>query len=772
MPQQILTATENNFTRGLVTEYTGLNFPENAATAASNCEFTLIGDVVRREGINKEISGSTFAQSSGTAESTFQWNNPGGDGSSKLLVRQINDSLYFYDLSAVTFASPISTNQLSTVISVSANVVVGQSYDSTKECQFASGNGYLFVYHVSCEPFYVTFNPITKALASGIITVQIRDFAGTIDGLAVNLRPGVLSDPHLYNLQNQGWTQGSAWNANSSDSVNGTTLIVGNSQSWQVASGIGGITNGQVVTITGRLGGTGLFWNGSGTVVGYSGTTLTLNITAASTNDTFGIGLNVWNFSPSNTGYINTWHTAEGNYPSNADVWWYFKDTTNVFNPSTTQPNVTLSTGNAPQGHYILNAFNINRAAISGVASLTTVSTNVRPSTGCWFQGRVWYTGVNSSQAAASDVNFYTWTENIYFSTIVNAPADFGVCYQQNDPTSELLNGELPTDGGVINVVASGIIHKLWPIANGLIVFANNGVWFITGSQGIGFAATDYTITKISSVKTLSSKSFVDVMGLPYFWNEEGIYKVVTGQSGSLSVEPITVGTILSFYNNIPSASKKYVRGDYNYVDYVIQWTYRSTQETGINDRYNFDTILNYNVYNKAFFPYTISTGGNNQYINGVNYITYPSQNINVPTPVFKYTYSDGSNNKGIAEEYDTTFVDWGSSNYVSSFTTGYKLPGSGLKRMLIPYIYVYSRNPGYLAYYIQGVWDYATSGNTSKISTKQFSEIFDSNTGFVFKRHRIRGRGMALQLQFTSVDGQPFDFVGWALYDNVNTGV
>ena len=41
-----------------------------------------------------------------------------------------------------------------------------------------------------------------------------------------------------------------------------------------------------------------------------------------------------------------------------------------------------------------------------------------------------------------------------------------------------------------------------------------------------------------------------------------------------------------------------------------------------------------------------------------------------------------------------------------------------------------------------------------------------------IARRHTIRGRGLVLQLQFTSVDGQPFDIMGWSAYETVNTGV
>ena len=148
--------------------------------------------------------------------------------------------------------------------------------------------------------------------------------------------------------------------------------------------------------------------------------------------------------------------------------------------------------------------------------------------------------GLDASQAATGDENFYTWTENIYFSQIVTSINQFGYCYQANDPTDENYFNLLPDDGGVIQIQGCGAIHKLFPIQNGMLVFADNGVWFITGSQGIGFTADDYTITKISAVRVISNTSFVDVLGMPFFWNEEGIYMTQQTQNG-IQIEPLTV---------------------------------------------------------------------------------------------------------------------------------------------------------------------------------------------------------------------------------------
>ena len=90
MPSQVLSAVENNFTKGLITEATGLNFPENAATSADNCIFTLIGDVTRRQGMDLEPNGVYITSTNANQANTcYKWTNVGGDGQTEIVVRQV-----------------------------------------------------------------------------------------------------------------------------------------------------------------------------------------------------------------------------------------------------------------------------------------------------------------------------------------------------------------------------------------------------------------------------------------------------------------------------------------------------------------------------------------------------------------------------------------------------------------------------------------------------------------------------------------------------------
>lgn len=772
MPRQPNVSAENNFIGGLKTEFTGLNFPENACTDTDNCIFNRIGNVTRRLGIdfetNRTSAGIDFT---GYAQSSFKWDNAGGDGNVKLLAKQVGPKVYFYRYSNATIANPISHQLLASTINLTDFKASGTTtVDPAKECEFAAGNGYLFIFHPNTEPVACIYE--AGVITGQSVLIKTRDFEGLVEvGIADDFRPPGMSTQHDYNLRNQGWTATPAWTATST-TIMDTGLGV---HTWIVQAGLP-IAPGNLVTIVGTfLFGSEPIFNAymSGTVNAYVGTSLQLNITSSSN---VGSTANSWTFALVGTGKVTTFQTAVGLLPSNSDVWWNFKNASNVFDPANTAANVTLATAPAPKGAFILDAFNQDRTSISTVPGIAIVSTGgVRPSTGTWFQGRIWYSGVNAAG----------FSESIYFSQIVEVKGQFGKCYQVNDPTSEERFDLLPSDGGIIRIQGCGRIFKLFPIQNGMLVFAANGVWFITGSQGIGFTANDYTITKISSIQTIASTSFVDVQGLPVWWNEEGIYTVSPAQQGGgpseriagLSVTSLTLPTISSFYEEVPLTSKRYARGDYNPLTYTIQWTYRDSEETDVTSRYQFNRILNFNTSIQAFYPWTIATSETAPHVNGVVYIVAPGGSTS-PDPTFKYitSYTSGIEQITFSEEIDTTYKDWETQiigiDYTSSFITGYKLHGAAQRKFQPTYVYMYSNNEENTAYRIQGIWNYANSGNSGKFSAIQQVEIEVENFDKIFRRHKIRGHGVVLQLKVLSVTGQPFDIMGWSIFETINASI
>lgn len=702
MPQETGIVVENNFINGLITEATGLNFPENAVTETYDCEFDLDGSVYRRPGFDLEANYTTKdIDRENVAIATYLWKNVAGDGSVTILVIQVGNTLYFYETDGTGI---FSTGAQSTTVTLTP--VGGAPVITTTEAQFSDGNGYLFVTHPYCDPVRVAYDIAAHTASGTTLNIKIRDFEGALaDPNAVDSRPtttlGTMDVSHKYNLYNQGWN--------------------------------------------------------------------TTNLTA--------------------------WDTAQTTMPSNADVMWRFKDSSNNFD-ATTPSIARVNAGNtpAPKGHYILNLANQDRATASGITGVASTTTSYhRPSVSAFFTGRVFYAGVN-----------YTgFNSNIYFTQIIERLDQYEKCYQVNDPTSEDLFDLLPTDGGVISIPEAGTIYKLFTMPGGLCVFAANGIWFITGSQGIGFTANDYSVQKIANVATLSASSFVNVQGAPCWWNSEGIY-MLSGQGNIPQAQNITFNKIQSFFDGIPVPSKRFARGFYQPLTGVIRWIYRSTATSTLTKLYEYDRTLSFNTKTNAFYPGTISDS--DVKVNSIistELITRPIQVLDVVDSLgdnvidslgnqviafsdsgsdelqfdkYLVSWADGSTYKfTFADKRNEEYVDWKSYddigvNYTSYFITGFKLRGQGIRRMQANWVRVFSRITDPVSFLFQGIWDFATTGSsTGRWSSNQLVEHTDLNYNNASKRLKVRGHGEALQFRVSSIAGKSFDIVGWVSTQSVN---
>src|SRR5258705_5351688 len=509
MPRTRGAAVQNNFIGGLKTEFTGLNFPENSATQADNVVFDRTGNVKRRRGIDKEDGGiyETLDRTE-SAVTSYVWLNASGDGFTNLLVLQVKDRLRFYEASDPS--TPLSGQLLASSIDLTGFLASGAVGPiSTEECQFSQGNGFLFVFHPKLDRFSVSYNTGTQVVTGTVINIQIRDFTGISEPI-ITQRPTTLTATHRYNLGNQGWRSGFTMLSTSSITTGTGSKVF----TTDLSSSTTPVINGTPLRIYSS--GTPADFM-TGVVTSFSGTTLTVNVTAAT-----GAGVHADWIITQNPDNILTWFNAVANYPSNADVWWTFKNPSDVFDPAVTINNVAPSTTPANKGHYIVDAFRIDRSVVSGIPGLTTVTTNgERPRTGAFFQGRIFYCGVND----------ITQHNNIYFSQILESSEQFGKCYQENDPTSEDFFDLLPTDGGVVSIQGAGTIKKMVATKSVLLVFATNGIWAISGSgaEGLGFTANDFTILKLSTIRTITHTSFVEIPDAILWWNIEGIYKLSLG---------------------------------------------------------------------------------------------------------------------------------------------------------------------------------------------------------------------------------------------------
>lgn len=205
MPRNLGTVIGNNLSKGLITEATGLNFPENAVTDANNVVFEPTGAVRRRKGIDVEGSAETLAytDSAGLIKE-FVWQAVARTGGFTFLVLQIGNLIHFYEL---TQSDALSSGIQPVSLNLDNYRAPGSGALNMTPVSFAAGAGYLFIAHPMCDSIIVRWIDDLQHFEAARIDLVIRDFEGVEDTVGLLENPTVLSDQHHYNLQNQGWNQ-------------------------------------------------------------------------------------------------------------------------------------------------------------------------------------------------------------------------------------------------------------------------------------------------------------------------------------------------------------------------------------------------------------------------------------------------------------------------------------------------------------------------------------------------------------------------------------
>lgn len=766
-------AGENNFVKGLISEATGLNFPKDACTEVMNCVFDSKGTVSRRLGIDYEASASTAntVTRSSSAITEYNWESVSGDGTRSFLVVQVGTVLHFWNSPA---SGALSANKKSFTVSLSTFAVSGATNINTRACQFAAGQGDLFVVHPNCEPFYVSYNESNDTITSAKITVFIRDLVGIEENIAFNVRPTSMTVAHKYNLFNQGWYAGYGKVVANNATKDSTGAYVSSSgvpfETWTSSE----------LQIKGWPSNADVWWAFKDSQDRFS---VEIVKTAGSTPSATPApkGHFIMKAFQQYKGYCKIKSILQENATNFASIELYegapFTSGASIVieGAGTTRFNGTFTTsnlgttwktnefrvsivGNTTYGVDMAND-NLYCYLANSEAAHILAGTN-RPSSVAFFAGRVFFGGTS-----AADFN-----DKIYFSKVIEQPSDYGRCYQMNDPTAEDFSDLLPTDGGVIAIPDMGNMVKMLPVGSDLVIFATNGIWKISGSEGIGFRANDYSVTKLSSVPSTSATSFVLVDGSPLFWNNDGIY-TLSGEG----VQAISDKTIKTWFEALPTSSKSNAKGVYNPLKKTVYWLYRSTTNTTTDNAYEYDRVLCMNTLTGAFYPYSIGTGSGYPTVNGISVTQY----IGAVGATTKYICTRNTTGTTFtvtfAEERDTSYVDWETPNvgldYSSYFTTGFKVPGDGLKQQFGNYINVFCNTAANSSLRLRAKWDYANSSASGEWSTEQEVYVAKTFRDTLRRRIKLRGRGIACQLSFRSTSGKPFNIIGWSMMETVNPG-
>ena len=513
------------------------------------------------------------------------------------------------------------------------------------------------------------------------------------------------------------------------------------------------------------------------------------------------------------TNYYGFW----AYYPSNAQSWVYGKDSLDNFDRELLNKQ-DFGTSPAPKGRYVLDAFNQDRATVSGITGLAIVKETTRPKVGTFFAGRAFFAGIEST----------TYGSTVFFSQVAVDATKYGLCHQNADPTAEVLSDLVDSDGGVIPIQDCGEIVDILNMDNGVVVLATNGVWTITGTSNIGFSATGYEVKKVSSLGCAGQQSVVDVEEGILFWGYSGICSIGKDNVGALQISSITDLNIKSLYSGIPSLAKQFASGGYNAADKVVYWLYNRNLDTDDDTfPYQKTNILALDVRLNAFYTLSFSdsqslpvildvvvtketlnqsntftvidASSNNVIDSSSNQVTativsnvagskqWKFQTLVPSGSNYEITFSDFLNERNAPNKWR----DWYNYNstgvtYSSYLLTGYNFaPNGPSKRKQSQYITVYMERTetGFDASYndlnsssctMQTRWDFTDSANANKWDAGQevyrhtrmyipSTTDFDDGYPVVITRNKIRGRGRALQLKFTANEDYDMRILGWS---------
>jgi hypothetical protein len=758
----------NKFSAGLITDASPLTSVENSSLDEDNMVLNIDGSRNRRLGMDYETnfsridSGLVPPETGHVVTTSYKWNNAGGDAATSIEVIQIGNQLKFFRLGGANVSNELIH---STTL---------ESTNNTVRFSYAVVDGILIIANGSKLINRYEYDPSDSSITYTTSTLLTRDFFGVADvndgvditrGSAVQNRPNTLSQAHLYNLRNQSF---------------GIPRTAGN--------------NEQIL-------------------------------------------------DP-----ITDFHNRASRYPSNSDT-----VTEALYaDPSDTGGRTKdrffaidlrdnpLGTARAPLGYFIIDALDRgtsrlqqdsdNRARYSPLSGrpVTTLPLDQTPGGATLvaeYAGRVWYAGF-SGEVIDGDSSSPKLSAYVFFSQVVESPADINLCYQEGDPTSKHNPDIIATDGGFIRLNEAYGIQKLVNIGSSLMIVATNGVWLIQGGTDNGFTATSYIVSKISDRGSTSPGSIVQIENSVMFWSDDAIYHVATDQFGSYNSQNVSYGRIQRFYDNIEVDSKRNAVGDYDSYERKVRWLFDNRSDNTSPTRelildtqlqaYYTNTIrpLSGSIYPKPVaiyrgLPYQINSADDNVVVgvedviitNGEEVVIRSDNTVGINRRELGYlilTGVDGNLEYTFGRYSDTSFADWVSEDGVgidaaAYMITNYLSGGDFQRDKGATYVTIHLRrtetgydpemnpqNPS--SCLVQARWGWATNDLSGKWGREfqayryrrmhlPLDDDDDHDNGFltVNSKNKIRGNGKVLSLRFRTEPYHDLHLYGWSMIFTVS---
>lgn len=731
MPQNFSQTAKTQFNKGLLTEFSELNFPNEASIDELNCDLFKAGNRTKRLGLSLETGNEWQVGpfKDGKLFHTTKWENVGGDSSLEYLVVQAGNRLRFFTKGKAPLSGqPVPTSDSDpTVYTLNLsnyNSPTGLGAGSSK-VDVASIDGDLIIVSPQIEAIRLQRND-DGSFTDSAIDFRIRDYEW--QGIRNNYDSNSTSNPagigRQYDTKNCGWSDGP-------DGIGDTVL--------------------------------------------------------------------------------DSYIAAVGFWPPLTHPWYSGKDSSGFFQVAEWN-KVYSGSSLIGNGHYILDLFSRDRETASGVEGIGVEVINGRFSSVAAYAGRAWYAGFDS---------------RVYYSQILENNIQLGELYRINDPTSEESSDALATDGGYIHLPEASGIRKLHPFGSSLLVFADNGVWRISGIDGNLFKATDFSVYKVTDFGLAFRSSLVAAQNnVPFWWSYTGIHTIQVTEDGGLREVNISRDTIQTFFEGIGSSARSFVTGEYDAFNNRVVWLYPNDGE---NTDYKLNNLLFLDIDIGAFFPWKVSDDNPLTYICGTSFFNGSgSEDV-----VFNVIDSNGDNvidslgnnvvvtrsagsvrsseiyflvrrTNSITGDFEisfalfngTDYLDWGAQDYTSFAESAYNFIGDLGRKKNSPYITVFMRktedgftNNGDGTYTaidesslkVSAFWDFKKIPSTTAQEAYRHKQPivvnpsdltdFSTPTTVLVSRLKLRGRGRVVRLRFEGSTGKGFNLLGWETLDARNTG-
>lgn len=195
-------------------------------------------------------------------------------------------------------------------------------------------------------------------------------------------------------------------------------------------------------------------------------------------------------------------------------------------------------------------------------------------------------------------------------------------CYVEANPFSADDNAVVATDGGVIRKTGIGVSYKIVEMFGGLFIFADNGVWQLTGQDGV-FAAGELILRKIFEYPVLGIDSIKEVDGGIIFSSTRGIIVITKSDAYSTDVKlnNISDEKIKSYWNSLSTDEKNTTNIVYDDVEGRI---YVFIQTEDKVDTFNF--CLVYDLLIQAWYTFSFDLEIDGAYVTTIE--TIPPDNV------------------------------------------------------------------------------------------------------------------------------------------------